>query len=99
MNLKDLVVLDSISHPLLIPEVIPLEEANKRYPELEVDVDNSVWSYRKMETVPIGNAGELLMINYMISPTGVYDKTKTDHLTNMVRDAVKLIDLLMRKKS
>jgi len=81
MKPENLVVLCFGSN-LFTPVIKSLDEARKDYGDLEVDVDRGFWTYKNNPHLPIGKGQT--SEERVDRVLGVYDKTRNDHLANMV---------------
>jgi len=87
MDIKDLVLLRFAYHKDTYPEVLSIEEAAKTIPRLNVDLEAQTWSCIERESYPIGSRRERRFSPEC--PIGVYDRTNTGHLNQMLKDADK----------
>ncbi len=90
-----LVVLAYSSPNNCLCKITPLEEAKKRFPDLEIDLRKMTWSWNvwwgDWKNIPIGKARNIFDRNitkYKEGIIGVYDMDNIKHVERMVNDAI-----------
>ena len=90
-----LVVLAYSSPNNCLCKVISLEEAKKRFPDLEIDFKKMTWSWNvwfgDWKNIPIGEARSIFdrgITKYEEGIIGVYDMENIEHIHRMVNDAI-----------